>query len=207
VDILIKVLYYLGLFFLLCIGIIALYFLYYKLTNKDETQGFQDFIINKTAVKKDTQTPKTGEVALSDNALDILEETPVVDPLIDAKTLEVPMSTNPIDSLKQEQDTIPDPLFDTTVEQKSVETTVEEDTSVPDWLSGNMEPQETAKIEEEVPTMSVEEKVVDQVDSAPSVTPEDIKTPDIEEETKIADDDVPDWLKQNLSVDTTSDEQ
>lgn len=203
----IKVLYYLGLFFLLCIGIIALYFLYYKLTNKDETQGFQDFIINKTAVKKDTQTPKTGEVALSDNALDILEETPVVDPLIDAKTLEVPMSTDPIDPLKQEQDTIPDPLSDTAVEQKPVETTVEEDTSVPDWLSGNVEPQEAPKIEEEIPTMSVEEKVVDQVDSAPSVTPEDIKTPDIEEETKIADDDVPDWLKQDLSADTTSDEQ
>ena len=123
---------WIGIIIALFVWIVGLFYLYYILANKDDNEGFQDFIINKTSWEK---WPKPVAAPVIDDASDILGSLEK-----DVKEVKDPLADN---SKSSEPKTIDDPLA-------STETKKEE---VPAWLKGTMAEEET-----KTETKSVEKK-------------------------------------------------
>jgi len=198
IGILVTITYWIAIFILIFGVIIGLYYVYYRLTNKDENTGFQDFIIDKTSFKKaERQAENTKEKVKDALATDILSSSNTV------QTQAPKQEADPLGANTLEENTAP-PSQD---EAKS-EDTSSSDENVPDWLAGNF-----SSSEENVPSPEpASEPEISQDEIAPQ-TPSEQQTQvasdtppvddsptdeQIEQETQIDDSSVPDWLKQDF---------
>gem|GEM_PF-6410140 len=203
-SLLLKIFYGLGIFILVMIGLVLLYFIYFKLVNKDKERGFQDFIIDKTSMKKEKETESLDVV--SDNGLDVLS---------DELKIEEKPSSDILSSDTSSNDVIPDPLAEssseiipsrdttTDVVKKDEDSKSVDEEQVPDWLAGNFS-DDSKSTPENVALDEVEDK---KQPFQPSPSKEEIVNEeegtqeiDIEEETKIEEEQIPDWLKGDIET-------
>ncbi len=112
----------LGYFLLAIFGFIILVFVYFKIFNKDENIGFQDFIIDKLSGKKPAgKDPHFDISTLSDSMPPRREENTQKDILANISSVQVPSPVSPIDTASP------------SIESESAVSVAPEPT-IPDWL-------------------------------------------------------------------------
>ena len=181
ISTLVSLSYWFGILLLVFMGIIALYYVYYKIANKDDNVGFQDFIIDKTSLKKSEKlTMKVGEDVKDVLSEDILSDAP-------AKAEIDPLAASPS----------PEQADNSKQTEKDIQAE-----KIPDWLAGNFS-SNSPSTETSSPQVQ-EEAVILKTQETPQVLPDNTPSTeiplDIEAETKIEDSSVPDWLKQDFGT-------
>lgn len=180
--------------------------MYYRVANRDENVGFQDFIIDKTSFKKTEKQKEATQEKVNDtlnedilgdslNTKEDVQISPVSDPLAES------VNSSPVS--KTPEDTPP--------------------TQVPDWLAGNFSSDDTLdtpvkEVEETEPIVSQvlpeEVPLVEETTQAPEEEKqnpdtkkeieENYATPETQElavdETQIEESHIPDWLKQDFGT-------
>ncbi len=190
-SILLKIFYWMWILILIILWIIGIYYIFYKLRNKDSSVGFQDYIINKTSVQKGDETFSETREPLPEST-DVLGETPATD----TPTTVDPLGWGTPAPESAGWDTS-DPLGwgtpapttpDTSGETPAANT---DETQTPDWLAGNTETPAPESTQWDIP------------DPLGWGTPAPT-TPDTSNEAPLASTDetkVPDWLAGNTDVD------
>jgi len=189
------VIFYIILWFM---WIIFAYWIYYKLTNKDDNVWFQDFIIEKTSWKKMKQPE------IMDDSLDILSELSSEKDRDKEENLSE-WSTKKSD-IKVEEKIWVSQIETKVLETKSVEQKQEEKVEVPkwdvpDWLKGSAS---DADFKEDAKKTDKVIKVKDEV----KTTQVETKTVELKQEQKIEEPkwDVPDWLKGSFTEDNKTED-
>lgn len=174
----------LGFIILLLLGLVLTLFTYFKVFNKDNNLGFQDFIIDRISGKHSTPTPPvsvaTTPVPKAEKPpVDVLANITPDHPIMDRRVEE-----SPVVSPEPEPETTP--------------SLVEENTTIPDWLkqstsldseisSGPQEDENSAKVH------SPEQALETTEDTQDIFVPVPTDTESIVPES--ADSGIPDWLK------------
>ncbi|MDD3646768.1 MAG: PKD domain-containing protein [Candidatus Gracilibacteria bacterium] len=205
-------------FFLVIVGV---YYIYYKVVNKNKNLSFQDFIIDKTKYKSEEENADI-------LSTDIKKEEPVSTEIFfeeeteksETREEEAPSWITGVSKEKQAEsivkqdtkketgeDNIPswlkgadEVVYDKKIikeekeQTKDTETIQEEihtEEKVPDWLKGSFTEQEEKVEEKPVETKEIEKKV------------EEPKEENLEEITKVEEEKVPDWLKGSFTEEKT----
>jgi len=183
IGVLVIISYILGTFLSIFLGVLLVFFLWYKLSGSGKDMWFQEFITHKTSLKKSNDESPSNEVK-TDNE-DILSD-------------EQPISTKEVETKEAVSEDIPDPLggevLDTSPssddvpqasDTKDAPQALDSDSNdqVPDWLSGNFGDASEAP--------STESKTQDPLAETPSDA-------EIDQATKIEETDVPDWLQADV---------
>ena len=202
-----KIGFWLLVIILIFVWIIVLYWLYYKLTNKDDNIGFQEFIIDRTSSNsKNADLNKTDDKSKKED--DILEtitdqkeeKEKVIDPLEKNTTKEVA-----VEEVYKKHDTfVSNDNDSTTKDSKKLESQNTEKWSVPAWLdwatsSVNSTITKNSKKEPNLLYSKDEKKVSVEDKSKWNESKEDL-----DEITKIEENKIPDWLKWSISKDKNS---
>jgi hypothetical protein len=178
--------------FLIIVGIFfwifILFFIFYKISNKDDNVGFQDFIIEKTSGHKKKI------VVQKDETEDILKE--LWDDLWEKKSELNNSQTKP--EVKKEE--VKDPLetIEKPAEVSQVKTNKEE---VPDWLKWNFSDEKEVK-KETTQNNSHEQKKENKQKEVKKNDFNSSKKTFETKEVKKDDGDVPDWLKWSFTEET-----
>ena len=187
-----SIFYWIAIIILTLIGFIVLFYIYFKLFNRDSNIWFQDFIIEKTSWEKKIKpvVKDTFEEDLlsdlSDEKESIEKEEKEVEKIEEIKTEEA------TEQPKVEPKEIKEEKIKEEVKSKDKATSWEE---VPDWLKWSFSEEKKSKATEQ-----------------PKVEPKKIKNEKIKEEVKSKDkatswEEVPDWLKWDFSEEVKEEAQ
>ncbi len=201
----ISILKWLFYIFLLFSWIVLIYFIYYRLVNKDKNIWFQDFIIEKTSWIKNTKM--NTNIAWAIDILNDIKEEPKIfqkkEPVQEEKEV-----------VKEEK------ISEIKPEEIKIEKT--KSTDIPDWLKWSFvegvekiipEVKQEEKVVEIIPEVKQEEKIIEKFDEwipekQESNIPDwlkwtfdidDKKSETIEKTEKKSNDNIPDWLKSSFS--------
>lgn len=189
IGILVTISYILWMFLCIFLGILVIFFIWYKLSGQSKDIWLQEFITQKTSFKKSEPEIVQDITSMQDILWDDLEKQ--------EKKVE-----NITQNITSSPDEIPDPLArvkETKVESKESQKKEE----MPNWLAGNFE-KEGKKTE----TKGEEKKIGDSAvqPQNPKVEADKTQQPRVEIKkednldslTKLEDEPIPDWLKWDV---------
>jgi len=214
--------------------IVALYYIYYLLVNKDKNIWFQDFIIEKTSWVKQTKQEKSKtieddvlwelkveekeeekEEEVKEKNKDKKEEkkTPILSTGYTTLNSFPSDEKEAADSIKEKKEKLQ--IEEPKVEEVNKEVNKEE---VPDWLKGSFSEVDKKEEKEKQPHITspeeeeqVEEPKIEEPKKEEKkdkeITDKEITDKEIEEATKIEEDNVPDWLKWSFTEDKKEDKK
>ncbi|MDD3793493.1 MAG: PKD domain-containing protein [Candidatus Gracilibacteria bacterium] len=179
-----------GIIILIFSGIIILFFIYYKLVNKDKNIGFSDFIANRTFQRNQNVINTQEEDVLSFEKEDIFkkEEDDLNFYQDNISNIDKPLlkDEDPVTEVIKEEKNIENKV-EKKVEEKQEDNNEDKKSEIPDWLKGSFsEDPVTEVIKEE---NNIENKIENKVEEKQEDNNEDKKS------------EIPDWLKGSFSED------
>lgn len=202
---------------ILVIGwVIWIFFVYYKISNKDSNIWFTDFISERTWAKSSSKN--STEIIKEDMfADDILESTPSINKTVEKSNIQVEdTSSKEIKevNINKEDWEIPSWLKSSFDWDVSEDSKIDSKWKVPDWLSQTFD--ETSKIEKQEDSVELEEEkeTPKQEEEEPVMLEDKAITQEKELSSEIKDEEknieewpIPDWLKWALPVEGNKEEQ